>query len=119
MTERVEEDTVRADDDAVGFQHAAPQLPILPLVWFVRARNESNGDGEVGRDDCPLLLRERDCRGEEPGDLCWVMMSNLAMHGKLATQASEEYCDEVGHSEEVLTLGDSRSISCFILRIAM
>jgi hypothetical protein len=50
-------------------QHAAPQLPILPLVRFVRARNESDGHGEVGRNDCLLLVRERDCRCEEPGDL--------------------------------------------------
>ena len=72
MAERIEKDAVRADDDAVGFQHAAPQLPIFPLIRFVRPRNESNGDGEVGRDDCALLLRERDCRRKEPGDLCWV-----------------------------------------------
>jgi hypothetical protein len=72
MAERVEEDAVCTDDDAMGFQYAAPQLPILPLVRFVRARNESDRDGEVGRDDCLLLARERDCRRKKPGDLCEV-----------------------------------------------
>jgi hypothetical protein len=70
MAERVEEDVVRADDDTMRVQHPAPQFPIPPLVWFVRARNESNGDGEVGRNYCLLLPCERDCRREEPGDLC-------------------------------------------------
>jgi hypothetical protein len=70
MAERIEEDVVRADDDTMRIQHPAPQLRICPLVRFVRARNESNGYGEVGRDDCLLLLRERDCRRKEPGDLC-------------------------------------------------
>ena len=74
MAERVEEDIMRADDDTMRVQHSAPQLPIPPLVWFVRARNESDGDGEVGRNGCLLLPRERDCRREEPGDLCgWVI----------------------------------------------
>jgi hypothetical protein len=70
MAERTEEDVGRADDDTMRVQHSAPQLPIRPLVRFVRARNETDGDGEVGRNDCLLLPRERDRRGEEPGDLC-------------------------------------------------
>jgi hypothetical protein len=69
MAERVEEDVVRADDDTMRAQHSAPQLPIPPLVRFVRTRNESDGDGEVGRNGCLLLPRERNCRREEPGDL--------------------------------------------------
>jgi hypothetical protein len=69
MAERVEEDAVSADNDAMRFQHATPQLPILPPVRFVRARNESDGDGEKVRNDCLLLPRKRDCRCEEPGDL--------------------------------------------------
>jgi hypothetical protein len=69
MAERVEEDVVRADDDTMCVQHSAPQLPISPLVRFVRARNESDGDGEVGRNGRLLLPRKRDCRREEPGDL--------------------------------------------------
>jgi hypothetical protein len=74
MAKRVEEDIVRADDDTMGVQHSAPQLPIPPLVRFVRARNESDGDREVGRNGCLLLPRERDCRRDEPGDLCgWVI----------------------------------------------
>jgi hypothetical protein len=74
MAERVEEDVLRADDDTMRVQHSAPQLPIPPLVRFVRARNESNGDGEVGRNGCLLLSCERDCRREKPGDLCgWVI----------------------------------------------
>ena len=55
MTERIEENTGRADNDAVRVQYATPQLPILPLVWLVRARDESDGDGEMGCDDCLLL----------------------------------------------------------------
>jgi hypothetical protein len=74
MTERVEEDVVRADDDTMRVQHSAPQLPIPPLVRFVRARNESDGDGEVGCNGCLLLPRECDCRCEEPGGLGgWVI----------------------------------------------
>ena len=74
MTERVEEDVVRADDDTMRVQNSAPQRLIPPLVRFVRARNESDGDGEVGRNGNLLLPRERDCRREEPGDLCgWVI----------------------------------------------
>jgi hypothetical protein len=70
MAERVEEDVVGADDDTMRVQHAAPQLPIPPLVRFVRARNETDGDGEVGCNGSLLLPRERDCRRKEPGDLC-------------------------------------------------
>ena len=74
MTERVEEDVMGADNDAMRVQHSAPQLPIPPLVRFVRARNESDGDGEMVHDGCLLLPRERDCRREEPGELCeWVV----------------------------------------------
>ena len=65
---------MRADDDTVRIQHSAPQLPVSPLVRFVRARNESDGDGEVIRDDRLLLPRERDRRCEEPADLReWVI----------------------------------------------
>ena len=71
MAERVEEDIMRADDDTMRVQHSTPQLPIPPLVRFVRARNKSDRDGEVGRNGPLLLPRERDCRREEPGDL-WV-----------------------------------------------
>ena len=55
MAERIEKNTVRADNDAVRVQYATPQLPILPLVGFLRARDESDGDGEIGCDDCLLL----------------------------------------------------------------
>ena len=70
MTERVEEDVVRTDDDTMRVQYAVPQLLIPPLVRFVRARNESDGDGEVGRNGRLLLSRERNRRRKEPRDLC-------------------------------------------------
>jgi hypothetical protein len=73
VAECIEEHVGRADDDAVRVKHAMPQLPVSPLVRFVCAGNEANGDGEVSRDDCLLLPRERDCRCEEPGDLrSWI-----------------------------------------------
>ena len=65
---------MRADDDRMRVQHSAPQLPVPPLVRFVRARNEGDGDGEVGRNGCLLLSRERDSRREKPGDLCGWMI---------------------------------------------
>ena len=74
MAERAEEDVGRGDDDAMRVQHSAPQLPIHPLVRLVCARNESDGDGEVGRNGILLLPHERDCRREEPEDLGgWVI----------------------------------------------
>jgi hypothetical protein len=111
MAEGVEEDVMRADDDTMRVQHSAPQFSIPPLVWFVRARNESDGDGEVGRNGFLLLPCERDCRCEEPGDLCgWISDAyELAV-----TLACGEHCGNEAH-----TLRDSRSISCFIRRTAM
>jgi hypothetical protein len=73
MAERAEEDVGCGNDDTMRVQHSAPQLPIHPLVRFIRARNESDGDGEVGRNGILLLPRERDCRREEPEDLWWVI----------------------------------------------
>jgi hypothetical protein len=62
-------DVGHADNDTMRLQHSAPQLPIPPLIWFVHARNVSDGDREVGHNDCLLLSRERDCRRQDPGDL--------------------------------------------------
>ena len=74
MAKRIEENVRRGDDDAMRVQHSAPQVPISPLVRFVCTRNERDGDWEVGRNGRLLLPRERDCRREEPGDLCgWVI----------------------------------------------
>jgi hypothetical protein len=74
MAEGVEEDVGRGDDDTMRIQHSKPQLPIPPLIRFVRTRNESDGDREVGRNGCVLLPCERDCGREEPGDLGgWVV----------------------------------------------
>ena len=70
MAECVEEYVGRADDDATRWlQHAKPHLPVLPLVWFVLARNQPNRDGDVHLDDIFLLPRKRDSRCKEPGDL--------------------------------------------------
>jgi hypothetical protein len=104
---------VRADDDAMRVQHSAPQLRISPLVRFVRARNESDGDREVGRNDCLLLLRERDCRREEPGDLGGRVIEQCVVSSR------HWHVGNIACSNGVHTLRDSCSISCFIRRTAM
>ena len=71
MAECVEEHVWRAHNDATSFQHAKPQLPVLPLVRFVLARNEPDRDGDICLDDVFLLPRKRDSRCKEPGDLNW------------------------------------------------
>ena len=113
MAERVEEDVMRADDDTVRVQHLAPKFTIPPLVRFIRARNESDGDGEVGRDGCLLLPRERDCWREEPGDLGgWV-------NQRWVDSPRHWHAGNIVYSNGAHTLRDSRSISCFIRRMAM
>jgi len=102
VAECIEEHVGRADDDAVRVEHAMPQLPVSPLVRFVCAGNEADGDGEVSRDDCLLLPRERDCRCEEPGDL------------RCARERQTRNRKRKRH-----TLGESRSVSRFIRRTAI
>jgi hypothetical protein len=105
MTERVEEHVGRAHDDAVLNQHTKPELPILPLVRLVLARNEPDRDGDTRLDDFLLLPRERDGWRDEPGDLSGrVGIGN----GSAARETTRTQ-----------TLGDSRSISCFKRRTAM
>ena len=105
MAERVEEHVGRAHYDAVLNQHTQPELPILPLVRLVLARNEPDRDGDTRLDDFLLLPRERDGRRDEPGDLSGRVGIG---DGNAARETTRTH-----------TLDDLRSISCFRRRTAI
>lgn len=69
VSECVEEDIGRRDDDAVFVKDTAPERGVFPLVWLVCARDEPDGDRKALGDDGLLLLRKRDGRHKEPRDL--------------------------------------------------
>lgn len=106
MAKRIEEHVGRAHDDAVLDQHTKPELPVLPLVRLVLARNEPDRDGDTCLDDFLLLPRECDGRCEEPGDLSGRVGISDGSTARETTRAAH-------------TLRDSRSISCFKRRTAM
>jgi hypothetical protein len=66
VSERVEEHIGRPDDDAVVAKDPVPKVMVFPLLWFLCARDEPNGDMNAFLDDSLLLLCQCDHWHKEP-----------------------------------------------------